>query len=119
MKHARVLAIIAIVFILAGLLVVNAAWGQEPNPPPESFVLVQELGRIRPQGIQYDPNFDQFVMVDPIGRLILVDGATFETRHVLYERGSYSVYTFSHSGRWLALGIDRRVELWDTQTGTA
>ena len=117
MKHARVLTIIVIGFILAGLLVVNAAWGQDPDPPAESFVLVQELGRIRPQGIQYDSNFDQFVMVDPTGQLILVDGATFETRYVLYERGSYSVYTFSHNGRWLALGIDRRVELWDTRTG--
>ncbi|MBN1563460.1 MAG: hypothetical protein JXA10_06465, partial [Anaerolineae bacterium] len=117
MKLARIVSISVIVVLLAGLLVVNAAWGQDSTPSAASFVLVQELGHVRPQGIQYDPNFDQFVMVDPAGRLILVDGATFKTRHVLYERGSYSVYTFSHDGRWLALGIDRRVELWDTQTG--
>lgn len=118
MKHARVLSIILLVLILAGLVVVSVAQGQESSPSDESFTLIQELGRARPQGIQYDPNFDQFVMVDPVGRLLLVDGATFETRYVLYESGLYSVYTFSHDGRWLALGIDRRVELWDTQTGT-
>jgi hypothetical protein len=35
-----------------------------------------------------------------------------------YQQGFYSGYEFSHDGRYLALAIDRRVEIWDTQTGT-
>ncbi|MCX9079329.1 MAG: hypothetical protein OIN84_15295, partial [Candidatus Methanoperedens sp.] len=119
MKWTRLFALALCVVCLLAVMMVGAALGQDGGTPgADSFVLVQQLGRPRPQGIHYDPNFDRFVMVDPGGRLVLVDGATFAVLHVLYEEGSYSTYTFSHDGRWLALGIDRRVELWNTQTGT-
>jgi len=87
-------------------------------PSEELFTEIRQIGRLRPQGIQYDPNFDRFVLVDLVGRLLLVDAATYETQHVLYEQGAYNAYKFSHDGRYLALAIDRRVELWDTNTGT-
>ena len=41
----------------------------------------------------------------------------YRHRHTLYDSGAYNAYRFSHDGRWLALALDRRVELWDTQTG--
>jgi WD40 repeat protein len=116
-RRASILSVLLALLAISGLVLINAAWGQDDNTP-ESFELIQQLGRARPQGIQYDPNFDRFVMIDTAGRLVLVDGATFAVQHVLYEQGTYSAYAFSHDGRWLALGIDRRVELWDTQTGT-
>lgn len=100
-----------LIFSLVGISLAQNA------PNEELFAEIRQIGRLRPQGIQYDPNFDRFVMVDLAGRLILVDAATFETQHVLYERGAYNAYKFSHDGRYLALAIDRRIELWDTQSG--
>lgn len=49
--------------------------------------------------------------------MTLVDAASYQTQHILYEQGAYNGYSFSHDGRYLALAIDRRVELWDAQTG--
>ncbi|NDJ75798.1 MAG: hypothetical protein GYB65_06035, partial [Chloroflexi bacterium] len=118
MKSARVVLCVGCLLAMVGLALAGVALGQDdPDSEAPAFEVVQRLGRERPRGIQYDPNYDQMVMVDPAGRLVLVDAATFAVRHVLYESGTYSIYRFSHNGRWLALGIDRRVELWDTQTG--
>jgi hypothetical protein len=101
-----------LIFSLVGISLAQNA------PTQELFTEIRQIGRLRPQGIQYDPNFDRFVQVDLSGRLVLVDAATFETQHVLYEQGAYNAYKFSHDGRYLALAIDRRVEIWDTNAGT-
>jgi WD40 repeat protein len=101
--------------LLAGL-----AFAQDtPESEPEvaSVSLYREIGQRRPQGIQYDANFDRFAMVDLQGRLLLVDAATYTTQHTLHPRGNYNAYTFSEDGRYLALAIDRRVELWDANEG--
>src|SRR5689334_9415852 len=89
----------------------------QTNAEP-TFTLIQEIGKLRPQGIEYDPNYDQLALTNLDGSLVLADAATLETRHTLYQQGFYSGYKFSHDGRYLALAIDRRVEIWDTQTGT-
>jgi len=78
---------------------------------------IQRIGDIRPTGLLYDSNYHQFAWVNPQGELVLADASTYEPRHTLYESGLYSAYKFSHDGRWLALAIDTRVEIWDTQTG--
>jgi hypothetical protein len=104
-------------FMLFSLVVAGVVLGQEAASA-NSFALVQQIGRVKPQGMQYDPNFDRFVMVDTTGRLLLVDAATYETQHVLHEGAAYNAYKFSHDGRFLALALERRVELWDTQNGT-
>ncbi|MBZ0281619.1 MAG: hypothetical protein K8L97_12840, partial [Anaerolineae bacterium] len=109
MKRLAFFALI-LSFVLAGI-----ALGQTTDDA--AFTLIQEIGRPRPQGINYDAHFDQFAMTDLSGKLLLVDASNLETRHVLYEQGFYSGYKFSHDGRFLALAIERRVELWDTQTG--
>lgn len=95
------------------LLLVGISLAQVETP---SFELVQRIGLPRPRGMVYDANFDQFVLVDERNQLLLTDGR-FNTRFTLYETGAYNAYIFSHHGRWLALAIDRRLELWDTQTG--
>jgi hypothetical protein len=111
MKRPYLLALIfPLMLILTGL-----ALSQET--PLESFQRLRQIGQIAPQSIKYDPNFDRLVMVDAEGRLLLVDAKTFETQHILHESGTYSAYEFSHDGRWLALEVDRLVELWNTQTG--
>src|SRR5690606_18248016 len=99
--------------LIIGLLLGGMVAGQSP-----SFELVRQIGRVPPTHVQYDPNFDQFALTDAGGRLLLVDAATYETKHVLYESGSYNAYAFSHDGRSLALASDNRIEVWDTQTGT-
>lgn len=109
MKRLAFFALI-LSFVLAGI-----ALGQTTDD--SAFTLIQEIGRPRPQGIEYDPQFDQFAMTDLSGALLLVKASNLETSHVLYEQGFYSGYKFSHDGRFLALAIERRVELWDTQTG--
>ncbi len=108
-----------IAFFAALLIFSLVGIGLAQNVPSEElFTEIRQIGRLRPQGIQYDPNFDRFVQVDLAGRLLLVDAATYETQHILYESGAYNAYKFSHDGRYLALAIDKRIELWDTQTGT-
>lgn len=104
--------LLVIVMVLSVIGVVWAQGGQQPL-----FTPLQQIGERRPQGIRYDPAFDRLALVDLAGRLLLADAASYTTQHVLYERGAYNAYTFSHDGRYLALAIDRRVELWDTQTG--
>lgn len=97
------------------LLIAGIAFARQPDP---LFTLERQFGELRPQGIQYDPNFDRFAWVERAGQLVLVDAATLATQHTLYESGAYNAYQFSHNGRMLALAIDRRIELWDTATGT-
>lgn len=106
--------LLALIFPLL-LIVTGFALSQEA--PAESFTLVTQIGQIAPQGVKYDPNFDRLVMVDAEGRLLLADASTYQTQHILHENGTYSAYEFSHDGRWLALEVDRLVELWNTQTG--
>jgi WD40 repeat protein len=95
--------------------VVGIAFAQTAGQP--LFEPLQQIGERRPGGILYDSAFDRLVLVDLQGRLTLVDAASFQTQHILYENGAFNAYVFSHDGRWLALAIDRRVELWNTQTG--
>jgi WD40 repeat protein len=104
------------VFLLLCLPLVGIALGQEDTT--EAFPVFTTIGRPRPQNMLYDPNYDRFVMVDSDGRLLLVDARTYQTQKVLYEQGLYSDYVLSHNGRWLALAIDKRIELWDTQSAT-
>lgn len=106
---------LSVIFCLVAIA--GIAFGQDESSQP-LFVLEREVGQLRPTGIQYDPIFDRFVWVDLDGQLVLVDAATYNVQHVLYTSGTYNAYTFSYDGRHLALAIDRRVELWDTQTGT-
>ncbi|MEL6310284.1 MAG: hypothetical protein AAFQ52_19250, partial [Chloroflexota bacterium] len=99
---------------LSGLGIIGHVFGQEAQA---DFTQVQEIGQPRPRGMQYDPNFDRLVWVDPLGRLQLVDATTFDVQHTLYNSGFYNAYTFSHNGRYLALAIDLRFEIYDTATG--
>ncbi|MEO8606757.1 MAG: hypothetical protein ABI690_02665 [Chloroflexota bacterium] len=110
MKRLAFFALI-LSFVLVGIVL-----GQTDAEP--TFTLIQEIGKLRPQGIEYDPNFDQLALTNLDGSLILADASTLATRHTLYQQGFYSGYKFSHDGRYLALAIDRRVEVWDTQAGT-
>ncbi len=106
----------SLLLALVSLVVVGVVLGQAL--PASAFELVQEIGERRPRGIIYDPNFDRFALVDPAGRLALVDAASFATQHILYENGLYNAYQFSPDGRWLVLAIETRLEVWDAQTGT-
>ncbi len=112
MKRIHILFFSFALLLLAGTMLAQEA------PPAPSFNFVQQLGQARPQGIVYNPPLDQFAWVDTRGRLLLVDATTYQTQHILYEAETYNAYAFSHNGRMLALALGRRVELWDTQTGT-
>jgi WD40 repeat protein len=101
--------------ILMMTSVVGIAWAQSVDPP--LFIFDQQIGERRPGGIRYNPHFDQLAWVDLQGRLTLVDAATYQPQHVISSRGGYNAYQFSHDGRYLALAIDRRIELWNAQTG--
>ncbi|MBI5670504.1 MAG: WD40 repeat domain-containing protein [Chloroflexi bacterium] len=96
------------------LSVVSIALAQSTSGP--LFAVARQFGRTRPHGIQYDPNFNRLVMVEN-GKLLLADASTKQTQFVLYPAGAYNAYTFSHNGQYLALAVDRRVELWDTHSG--
>lgn len=105
------LLFLLVLSVLAGLVVLSQ------TSEEQSFTVVRQIGRLRPQGIQYDPNFDRFAWVNQSGQLALVDAATYNEQAILYEQGAYNAYAFSNNGAYLALAIERRVELWDTQSG--
>ncbi|GAB5491952.1 MAG: hypothetical protein Phog2KO_21670 [Phototrophicaceae bacterium] len=109
MKRLFFIVILFLTFIIVGL-----AFAQTTS---DSFAELQTLGEPRPRGLQYDVNFDRIVWVDALGRLQLVDAQTFEVQHTLYATGFYNAYEFSHNGRYLALAIDTRFEIYDTETG--
>lgn len=96
------------------LFITGLVLGQTTAP---AFELVQELGQPRPRGIAYEANFDQIAWVSPRGQLQLVDATTFTVQHTLYETGFYNAYEFSHNGVYLAVAIDTRFDIWDSQSG--
>ncbi len=103
-----------LITLLAILLAVGLVFAQAPDA---GFAGIQTIGQPRPRGMQYDPNFDRLVWVDALGRLEIADATTFEVQHTLYNSGFYNAYEFSHDGRYLALAIDIRFEIYDTATG--
>jgi hypothetical protein len=111
--------IVILAAMLASLLLVGAAVGQNASTSPNdiSFEVVSEIGRAVPRSIVYEPNFERIAMVDAYGRLLLINALTYETEHQLYENGIYNDYAFSHDGHWFALAIDTRMELYNAETG--
>lgn len=109
MKRIHSLLLLLFLLFMAGIVL-----GQDTP----SFGFAQTIGRQRPQGIVYNPPLDQFAWVDSTGSLQLVDAATYQTQAVLHQNDTYNAYTFSHDGTMLALAVARRVELWDTRSGT-
>ena len=107
--------IFLLLVILCSALAVGLVIAQDAPDAP--FTLISEIGQVRPRGIQYDSNFDRFAWTDPRGQLVLVDAATLEPLHILYETGLYNAYKFSNDGQYLALAVDIRIEIWDTNTG--
>jgi hypothetical protein len=82
-----------------------------------TFQVETQLGFPLPNRLIYDPVFDRYAEIDVYGALHLVDGKTFVRQHTLYREGGYNDFAFSNDGRWLALAIEQRIELWDAQTG--
>jgi len=109
-KPMKAVLLLAFIMPLVGIVFSQSA-------TPSTFSYVQTIGRTSPQGVRYDPNFDQFAMVDTGGQLVLADALTRETQHVLYEGGIYYGYEFSHDGRWIAVAQEGVVDIWNTQTG--
>ena len=103
------------IFILLGFIIAGVIIAQESEPL--TFTTVREFGQNRPRVVEYNANADIFAWIDDRGRLVLVDGPTQEVRHIIYESGFYNAYKFSPDGRWFALAIEERVELWDTSEG--
>ncbi|MEQ8677214.1 MAG: WD40 repeat domain-containing protein [Aggregatilineales bacterium] len=106
------------VFSLALMLIlITGILLSQEGAQPRAFSLIQQIGRQRPTGLLYNAHLDQLVMVDTTGQLVLTDAATMTTDHILYERGPFNEYVYSHDGNFLALALDRRIEIWDARTG--
>lgn len=118
MKKLLGMFVIITAFFLGMMSLVFA---QDSTPddeePPVTFELVNEIGRAVPRNMLYNTPMDQYMVVDAYSRMTLVDGQTFTTQHVIYESGNYADFTFSNDGTLLAIAIESRIELWDTQTG--
>lgn len=109
MKRLFFLVILFFTFAIVGFVFAQTS--------EADFAELQSIGQPRPRGMQYDSNFDRIVWVDALGRLQLVDASSFEVQHTLYPSGFYNAYKFSHNGRYLALAIDMRFEIYDSDTG--
>lgn len=112
MKYKPLILIPLVVF---SLLLVGIAFSQTTST--ETFTRIQRIGITSPQGVRYNPTYDQFVMVDTSGRLVLADALTRETTHILYDDGTYYGYEFSHDGQWIAVAQQGVVDIFNTQTG--
>lgn len=110
MRRAALWVIGLFVLGIAGLV-----FGQDS--PPASFERYRQIGSIPPVGVRYDAERDQIALVRTSGSLSLFSAGDLSEKFELYESGAYNAYEFSHDGRWLALAIDRRIELWDTAAG--
>ncbi|MBC8098730.1 MAG: hypothetical protein H7Y11_04765, partial [Armatimonadetes bacterium] len=96
-----------------------------PNTPspaatelPRLFDVLVQIGDPHPQSARYNRAFDQYAMINVVDQLVLVDAQTYQEQHILYQGdANINAFRFSNDGRWLAIAIDIRVEVWDTQTG--
>lgn len=117
----RIYSLTLIVCLLLASGIVLAQGDSTPDEDSEreiSFELAAEVGRALPRNLLYNAPQEQLLVVDAYGKMTLVDALTYETQFTLYENGAYNDFAFSNDGRYLALAIGRRVELWDTTTGT-
>ncbi|GAB4508434.1 MAG: hypothetical protein OHK0046_00790 [Anaerolineae bacterium] len=113
----RLLVLLLLVFVTGMVLIAQNDDTPEAEEDDISFLIEAEIGRALPRKIIYEPVNERFAVVDAYNRLLLVDALTYETEHILYTRGSYNDLAFSNDGRWLALAIDTRIELFDAETG--
>lgn len=110
----RLIYLLPFTIVLAFLL---ALVGLAQNTDVPTFSVYQVLGAQRPSGLLYNQPYDQIAWVNPTGSLELIDATDFSLQHRLYQRGNYNAYRFSPDGRYLAVAIERRLEIWDAQTG--
>lgn len=119
MKRAQLFLVLSLILLLvAGIALSQSSEESEEEEEREiSFEIEAEIGRALPRSLIYDPNFERLAVVDAYNRLSLVDALTYETETLLYERGGYNDIAFSNDGRWFALAIEQRIELYDANTG--
>jgi len=116
MKRLLPLLIVLFAFLIGIFALSGAAFGQTGSD--ELLRSYRVIGRERPTGILYDPNFDRFAWTTPDGELVLVDARTYQPIRSLYETFDYARhYAFSHDGRWIAVANGRIVDLISTETG--
>ncbi len=109
--------IIPMAFFIIVLSVLVGITIAQPSTAAQTFATYQIIGKQRPSGITYSQVNDQIAWVDPSGSLQLIDASDFSLQHQLYRSGLYNAYIFSPDGRYLALAIERRIEIWDTRNG--
>ena len=100
--------------------IIGLVFAQETDTeeePPIIFELVNEIGRAVPRNMLYNAPMDQYMVVDAYSRMTLIDAPTFTTQHVIYESGNYYDFAFNNDGTLLAIAIDSRIEVWNTQSG--
>lgn len=112
-RHKLFILLIVPALLIASLSRIAA----QTAPEADLFEPVRTIGQDRPSGLLYDANFDRFVWVDEAGQLVVVDALTLAPLHVIYESGVYSAFSFSRSGKLLAVAIDVRVDVWDVASG--
>ena len=119
MRRFYVLLTLLLLVTTSGLVLSQQSSAQSatPTPTPEiAFAIEGEIGRALPQKIVYDPTFERMAVIDAYNRLLFVNALDYSTISVLHERGSYGDVAFSHDGRWLAVGYNFTMELWDTES---
>ena len=110
-------AMLAFLLTLGMVALAQTGSGEEDEEPQIAFRIESEIGRALPRSIVYDPAQERMAVIDAYNRLLIIDANTYETQHVLYERGDYNDLLFSNDGRYLALAIESRIELYDADTG--
>jgi hypothetical protein len=112
MKRRRLRIFVPLILLLA---VAGLALAQSAGAG--SFTTIRTLGEARPQNIRYNQPLDQLLWVAPGGNLQLVDARSYEVQHTLYTAQTYKAIAFSDDGTFLAVAVDRQVDLWNPVTG--
>jgi hypothetical protein len=118
-RKITLMALALLVLPLVGLSLGQPAAVPSPSPSPTelpmSFRIEAEIGRALPRRMIYEPIYERYAVIDAYSRLLLIDARDYSTQAVLYEAGRFNDFAFSHDGRWLALAVERRIELWDAE----
>lgn len=114
-RHRWKLMIALLFLLVVGWQAIS--WAAQEPPAEPLFIPFRTVGAARPAGLLYEPNADRFAWVDDVGQLMIVDGETLAVQHAISPGSQYAAYNFSRDGRWLAVAIDLRVEVYDVASG--
>lgn len=123
-RTAALMALCATLLLIVAAGSSRSVQSQDVQPTPTFpydfapvFTVEGEIGRALPRRLLYEPQTEQYAIVDAYNQLSLADATTYRAQHILHPISSVVDLRFSPDARWLAVINGVNVELWDARTG--